>query len=81
VEQPVGGYQLTGPHEDFPQSLMAFIYPADGVAVQALPQARELMINNARLALRSAPPAMRPMLVEQYRMAGITIDEDGNLTE
>jgi hypothetical protein len=26
VEQPVGNYQLAGPHEDFPQSLMAYVY-------------------------------------------------------
>jgi hypothetical protein len=39
------------------------------------------MIRNAQLALRSVPPAMRESLIEQYRMAGITIDEDGNITE
>jgi hypothetical protein len=44
-------------------------------------QAREMMIKNAKLALQSVPPAMRESLIQQYRMAGITIDENGNITD
>jgi hypothetical protein len=44
-------------------------------------QAREAMVRNAQLALRSVPPAMRQTLIDQYRMAGIIIDENGNVTE
>jgi hypothetical protein len=44
-------------------------------------QAREMMIKNAKLALQSVPPAMRESLVQQYRMAGISIDENGNVTD
>jgi hypothetical protein len=29
TEQPIGDYPLVGPHEDFPQSLMAYIYAPD----------------------------------------------------
>jgi hypothetical protein len=54
---------------------------ADPAAIQVPAQVRETMIRNAQLALRSAPPAMRPMLIQQYGLAGITIDEDGNVTE
>jgi hypothetical protein len=44
-------------------------------------QAREMMIKNAKLALQSVPPAMREPLIQQYRMAGITIDENGNIAD
>jgi hypothetical protein len=48
---------------------------------QIPPQAREMMIKTAKLALESVPPAMRASLIQQYRMAGITIDENGNITD
>lgn len=44
-------------------------------------QAREMMIKDAKLALQSVPPAMRESLIEQYRMAGITIDENGDIAD
>jgi hypothetical protein len=44
-------------------------------------QALEMMIKNAKLALQSVPPAMRESLIQQYRMAGISIDENGNVTD
>jgi hypothetical protein len=47
----------------------------------ANPQMREMMIQNAKLALSSAPANMRPMLIQQYRMAGIEIDDQGNIVE
>jgi hypothetical protein len=44
-------------------------------------EAREQMIRNAQIAMRSVPPAMRATLIEQYKLAGITIDESGNVTD
>ena len=46
---------------------------------QITPQMRETMIQNAKMALANTPPQMRPMLTEQYRLAGIEIDDDGNI--
>ena len=40
-----------------------------------------MMIQNAKVALASAPPQMRQMMIQQYRMAGIEIDEQGNVSE
>jgi hypothetical protein len=39
------------------------------------------MIQNAKMALSSTPPQMRPMLIQQYRLMGIEIDDQGNVTE
>jgi hypothetical protein len=55
--------------------------PSPGGQSQVNPQMRAMMIPNAKLALSSAPPNMRPMLIQQYRMAGIEIDEQGNVVE
>jgi hypothetical protein len=46
---------------------------------QITPQMRETMIQNAKMALANTPPQMREMLIQQYRMAGIEIDDDGNI--
>jgi hypothetical protein len=54
--------------------------PAGG-APQANPQMRQMMIQNAKMALSSTPPQMRPMLIQQYRLMGIEIDDQGNVTE
>ena len=40
-----------------------------------------MMIQNAKMALSSVPPNMRQMLIQQYRMAGIEIDDRGNVVE
>jgi hypothetical protein len=38
-----------------------------------------MMLKNAKMAVSAAPNAqMRQMIVEQYRLAGIPIDEKGN---
>jgi hypothetical protein len=50
-------------------------------APQIPAEAREQMIRNAQIALRSVPAEMRSTIIEQYRLAGITIDENGNVTE
>jgi hypothetical protein len=50
-------------------------------APQIPAEAREQMIRNAQIALRSVPAEMRSTIIEQYRLAGITIDENGKVTE
>jgi hypothetical protein len=57
------------------------VAPGRPATPQIPAQAREMMIKNAKLALQSVPPAMRELLIQQYRMAGISIDENGNLTD
>ena len=52
-----------------------------GATPQISPQQREMMIQNAKVALASAPPQIRQMMIQQYRMAGIEIDEQGNVSE
>jgi hypothetical protein len=54
--------------------------PAAG-APQANPQMRQMMIQNAKMALTNTPPQMRPMLIQQYRLMGIEIDDQGNVVE
>ena len=40
---------------------------------------KEMMLNNAKMAISAAPnDQMRQMIIEQYRLAGIPIDENGN---
>jgi hypothetical protein len=48
---------------------------------QITPQMRQMMVQNAKMALANTPANMRPMLIQQYRMAGIEIDDDGNVRE
>ena len=48
---------------------------------QITPQMRQMMVQNAKMALANTPPQMREMLIQQYRMAGIEIDDQGNITE
>jgi hypothetical protein len=48
---------------------------------QITPQMRQMMVQNAKMALANTPANMRPMLIQQYRMAGIEIDDDGNILE
>jgi hypothetical protein len=62
--------------------------PAAGPAVQPVqpgfaanpglsPQMRDMMTQNAQMALRTVTdPGMRAMLIQQYRLAGIPIDEE-----
>jgi hypothetical protein len=45
------------------------------------PEMKQMMIQNAKMALANVPPQMRAMMIEQYRMAGIEIDDQGNITE
>jgi hypothetical protein len=54
--------------------------PAGGTP-QANPQMRQMLIQNAKMALSSTPPQMRQMLIQQYRMMGIEIDDQGNVVE
>ena len=43
------------------------------------PQMRDMMVQNAQMALRTVTdPGMRAMLIQQYRLAGIPIDEEGS---
>jgi hypothetical protein len=44
------------------------------------PEMKVMMAQNAKLALQSTKdPAMRKMLIDQYRLAGIELDEEGNV--
>ncbi len=45
------------------------------------PEMKAMMLQNAKLAVSAAPPGMRQMIIEQYRSAGIQIDEEGNPLE
>ncbi len=50
--------------------------PADTPGVS--PQMKEMMLKNAKMAISAAPnDQMRQMIIEQYRLAGIPIDEKG----
>ncbi len=43
------------------------------------PQMRDMMLQNAQMALRTVTdPGMRAMLIQQYRLAGIPIDEESS---
>ena len=43
------------------------------------PQMRDMMMQNAQMALRTVTdPGMRAMLIQQYRLAGIPIDEENS---
>jgi hypothetical protein len=50
-------------------------------APQITPQMRQMMAQNAKRALAAVPPEMRQTMIQQYRMAGIEIDEQGNVSE
>jgi hypothetical protein len=52
-----------------------------GAAPHINPQMRQMMIQNAKMALANCPPQMRAMMIQQYRMAGIEIDDQGNVLE
>jgi len=45
------------------------------------PEMKAMMVQNAKMALSSVPANMRQMLIQQYRMAGIEIDDQGNVVE
>jgi hypothetical protein len=45
------------------------------------PEIKEMMLKNAKMAISAAPPQMRQMIIEQYRLAGIPIDEKGDPLE
>ena len=43
------------------------------------PEMKQMMLNNAKMAVSAAPnDQMRQMIIEQYRLAGIPIDEKGD---
>jgi hypothetical protein len=53
--------------------------PAPAATPGLTPELKEMMLKNAKVAVSAAPNAqMRQMIVEQYRLAGIPIDEKGN---
>jgi hypothetical protein len=53
--------------------------PAPAATPGLTPELKEMMLKNAKVAVSAAPNAqMRQMIVEQYRLAGISIDEKGN---
>jgi len=53
--------------------------PAAAGTSGVTPAMKEMMLRNAKMAISAAPTAeMRRMIVEQYRLAGIPIDESGN---
>ena len=45
------------------------------------PEMKQMMVQQAKMAMASVPPGMRQMMIQQYRMAGIEIDEQGNVVE
>jgi hypothetical protein len=55
--------------------------PAPGGTPGVTPEMKAMMVQNAKMALSAVPPNMRQMLIQQYRMAGIEIDDDGNVVE
>jgi hypothetical protein len=63
LQQPGGGQQPAMP-------------AASGAGVEALGPMRDVMIENAKRALAMVQdPAMREMMIQQYRAAGIPVDE------
>ncbi len=51
--------------------------PAETTGIS--PEMKEMMLKNAKMAISAAPNAqIRQMIIEQYRLAGIPIDEKGN---
>lgn len=51
-----------------------------GTAAQVSPDLQAMMLQNAQTALASTKdPKMRKMLIDQYRMAGIDMDDDGTI--
>ena len=53
--------------------------PAPGATPGITPEMKEMMLKNAKMAISAAPnDQMRQMIIDQYRMAGIPIDEKGN---
>ena len=43
------------------------------------PEMKQMMLSSAKMAISAAPNAeIRQMIIEQYRLAGIPIDEKGN---
>ncbi|MEO6472169.1 MAG: hypothetical protein ABIR57_09565 [Aeromicrobium sp.] len=61
------------------QNPPSYAAPAAG-APQVSAEMREMMINSAKIALASIrDPTQRKMMIDQYRLAGITIDEHGNV--
>jgi hypothetical protein len=55
--------------------------PAAGGTPGVTPEMKAMMVQNAKMALAAVPPNMRPMMIQQYRMAGIEIDDEGNVVE
>jgi hypothetical protein len=57
--------------------------PAGGspTGPQITPEMKQMMIQNAKVALASTPPQMRAMMIQQYRLVGIEIDDEGNIAE
>jgi hypothetical protein len=55
--------------------------PPPGGMPGITPEMKATMVQNAKMALAAVPPNMRQMLIQQYRMAGIEIDDQGNVVE
>ena len=69
--------QVSPPPAPPPGEANAPQVPADTPGVT--PEIKEMMLNNAKMAISAAPnDQMRQMIIEQYRLAGIPIDENGN---
>ena len=72
--------QVSPPPAPPPGEANAPQVPADTPGVS--PQMKEMMLNNAKMAISAAPnDQMRQMIIEQYRLAGIPIDEKGDPLE
>ena len=69
--------QVSPPPAPPPGGANAPQVPAETPGVS--PQMKEMMLKNAKMAISAAPnDQMRQMIIEQYRLAGIPIDEKGN---
>ena len=69
--------QASPPPPPAPGEANAPQVPAETPGVS--PQMKEMMLKNAKMAISAAPnDQMRQMIIEQYRLAGIPIDEKGN---
>ena len=75
-------HQAANPSAGIPPAAPAAppgVAPAWSPPLGLTPELRAAMLASARNALAAVQdPAMRKLLIDQYRMAGIPIDEAGN---
>jgi len=75
-------HQAANPSAGIPSAAPAAppgVAPAGSPPLGLTPELRAAMLASARNALAAVQdPAMRKLLIDQYRMAGIPIDEAGN---